>query len=345
MDDSVWRKLCKRFPYEPADFRIETVLRRAGPGRPLQCSNPVTALAFSPDSASIAASERGFGSVATDIRVFSVASRELRKICQYHYMGVLDLAFDPGTGLLASASNDHSVVLWELDRNEAIFLVGDPDASISRAAVGFVGTRVIVADGMTFAGERAALTTFDMATGNIRVLLELEEDLGISDLVILPQDELLIAAIDKQRYSGHPEIRCVTINGRERARFQLETSLDDLAAVDARTLVATGRFDHGQTEVFVLDAASGRFKATRTLGWEIGACIASSPAGDRLAVAYDHGVEVCRLKSLKPELQLRLRDEQACSVAWSPDGAWIAVGTVKRTVRLFDAATGIEHLT
>jgi WD40 repeat protein len=61
-------------------------------------------------------------------------------------------------------------------------------------------------------------------------------------------------------------------------------------------------------------------------------------------VAYGHGVEVCRIKSLKPQLKLRLGDERACSVAWSPDGAWIAVGTLERTVRLFDAATGKEHL-
>jgi hypothetical protein len=122
---------------------------------------------------------------------------------------------------------------------------------------------------------------------NVPVPIGGTEVAASSNLVILPGDELLIAAIDRQRYSGYPEIRCVTTDGTERASFQLETSLYDLAAVDARTLVATGRFDHGQTEVFVLDAASGRIKATRTLGWEIGAYVASSPAGDRLAVAYD----------------------------------------------------------
>jgi WD40 repeat protein len=61
-------------------------------------------------------------------------------------------------------------------------------------------------------------------------------------------------------------------------------------------------------------------------------------------VGYDHGVEVCRLDSLEPELQLRLPDENVCSVAWSPDGRWIAVGTLQQTVRLFEATTGTEHL-
>jgi WD40 repeat protein len=346
VDDLRWQKLCKRFPYRPANFRIEHVLQRAEPGRPLQSGGrPVTALAFSPDAASIAASGGGLIPGAVDIRVFDVASRELRKICHFHRMGVFDLAFDPDTALLASASHDYSVVLWELARDDAIFLVGGPSLGISRAAARFVGTRVIVADGMAFAGEHAALTTFDMATGDIRTLFELEGDFGISKLVILRQDGLLIAAIDNQHFPGRPQIRCVTIDGTEQAHYQLETYLYDLGAADARTLVATGSLGYcGPTEVFVLDAASGQSKARRTLGPEIGAHVANSPARDRFAVAYHHGVEVCRLESLEPELQLRLGDERACSVAWSPDGASIAVGTLERTVRLFNAATGKEHL-
>jgi hypothetical protein len=67
-------------------------------------------------------------------------------------MGVFDLTFDPGTGLLASASHDYSVVLWDLERNDAIALVADPDAGISRSAARFIGGSVIVADGMTFTG-------------------------------------------------------------------------------------------------------------------------------------------------------------------------------------------------
>jgi WD40 repeat protein len=245
---------------------------------------------------------------------------------------------------LASASHDYSVVLWDLDQDDAVFLAGGPDAGVSRADVSFVGPRVIVADGMTFAGERAALTAFDMETGGSRVLFELDGDLGISRLAVLPQGEVLIAAISDQRSGGTSEIRCVTIDGTERAGFQLEMNLYDLSAADAGTLVAAGSLDHEQTEVFVLDAASGQPKARRALGPEIGASVAYSPACGRLAVAYCRGVEVCRLDSLQPELKLQLADERPCSVAWSPDGAWIAVGTCERTVRVFHAASGKEHL-
>jgi WD40 repeat protein len=358
MDDLAWRRLCQRFPHVPRDFRIEQVRERAEPGQPLAGGNrPVIALAFSPDGTTLAASGGGLIPGAVDIRVFDVVSRELRKICRYHSMGVFNLAFDPGTGLLASASHDYSVVLWELARDDAIFLVGGQDAGISRAAARFVGTQVIVADGMTFGDEHAALTRFDLGTGDVRTLFELEGDLGIAHLEVLPQDELLIAAIDDQRLAGPPtEIRCVALDGTERTRFPLNMCMYDLAAANARTVLATGWFnsertkddeetdDSGQTEALLLDATSGQIQARRTLGPEIGAYVAGSPDWTRLAVGYDHGVEVCRLPSLEPELRLPLADGRVCSLAWSPDGRWIAVGTLQRTVRLFDATTGTEHL-
>jgi hypothetical protein len=340
MDDLAWRRLGARFRRVPANFRIERVQQRAEPGRPLQGGvRPIIALAFSPDSSSIVASGGGAIPGAADICVFGVAPRELCKICHYHCMGVFNLAFDPTTALLASASHDYSVVLWEIERDDAIFLVGGPDAGVSRTAARFVGTWVIVADGMTFAGARAALTMFDLATGEVRTLFELDGDLGISHLVVLPQDELLIAVIDEQRRPGCPEIRCLTIDGTERARYRLEMYLYDLAAVDARTLAATGSFDDGPSEVVVLDAASGHPKARRALGREIGGSVASSPSRDRVAVAYHEGVEVCSLDTLEPELQLRLSDEHACSVAWSPDALYHAArGDFLEKLGRFDKA-------
>lgn len=345
MDDLRWRRLTARFRYKPANFQIEQLQQKAEPGSPLRGgSRAVIALAFSADSTSIAASGGGLYPGAADIRVFDVASRELRRICHYHRMGVFNLAFDPGTGLLASASHDYSVVLWDLERDDAIFLVGGPDAGISRNAARFVGSQVIVADGMTFAGERAALTAFDLATGDINTLFELDGDLGVSQLVVLPQRDMLIAAIGNQRFEECPEIRCLTSEGTEKARYPLPMILYDLAAVGTEMLVGTGAFKGSvNTEVFVTDAVSGRITAQRALEPNVTACVATSPAGGQVALAYGRSVEICNLETLKPELEFQFGDEQACSLAWSPDGAWIAVGT-QSTIRLFHAATGTEHL-
>jgi WD40 repeat protein len=347
MDDRPWDNMTARFPHVPSNFKIETVAQRSKPGTPIQgCDRPVIALTFSPDATSIAVSGGGLIPGAVDIRVFDVASRTLRKIIHYHCMGIFHLAFDPRTGLLASASHDYTVVLWALDRNDAICLVGDLDAGISRSAAKFVGDKVIVADGMTFGDERAALTAFDLATGDIRELFELDKGLGISELLVLPEEELLIAAIEDPRGGGgYPEIRCVALDGAERARYQLAMGLYRIAIADTHALVATGTSDDGDTtEVFVFDARSGETMARRVLGPEIGASVANAPSGGRVAVAYDRSVEICNIKTLQPELRFQLGDERACSVAWSPDGTWIAVGTLEHTVRLFHATTGMEHL-
>lgn len=346
MDDFIWQKFSTQFPQVPADFCIERLQQRAIPGRPLHGGNrPVISLAFSPDATKLAASGGGLIPGPVDIRIFDVGSRELYKVCHFHCMGIFNLAFDPSTALLASTSHDYSVVLWELDRDDAIFLAGGPDCGISRMAAAFIGTRVIVADGMTFADNRAALTTFSLETGDIQTLFVLDGDLGISKLVVLPGQELLVAAIESQRSTGCPEIRCVTIDGTIRARYPLEMTLYDLVAANPGTLVSTGAFDDGETtEIFAFDAMSGHPKARRQLGSQFAAYVTVSPSRDHVALAYDHSVEVCDLTSLQPELRFHLGDERACSVTWSPDGARIAVGTHERTVRLFNAESGMEHL-
>ena len=344
MDDIRWHKLTSRFPLVPADFKIERVQQRAEQGTPLHGGNrPVLTLAFSPDASRIVASGGGLIPGPPEIRVFDVASRELIKVCHYHRMGVFNVAFDPDTGLLASASHDYSVVLWDLERDEAVLLIGGPDAGISRNAAKFLGGRVFVADGITFDDERAALTMFDLASGDVQKLFEVEQDLGISFLDVSPQHGALIAVIDDQYAPGVPEIRCLAADGSQRARYDLEMILYDIAIADANTLVAIGSEDDTDNEVVILDATTGRIQARQTLGSDIRA-VSVSPSGDRVALACGDKVSIRRRDGLAAEMELQLGGQEALSVAWSPDGAWIAAGTAACTVRLFDVATGTEHL-
>jgi WD40 repeat protein len=74
--------------------------------------------------------------------------------------------------------------------------------------------------------------------------------------------------------------------------------------------------------------------------------VALSPDGTQLAAAVDYGVRVytiadrCRL----PRFELRHKG-QVSSVAFSPDGSTIATGSWDETVKLWDAATGLERAT
>jgi WD40 repeat protein len=117
-----------------------------------------------------------------------------------------------------------------------------------------------------------------------------------------------------------------------------------LAAAGNGVLLATGSNEDHQTEVFTIDAHTGRRKTSRTLGPEIGASVAALPRRDDAAVAHNRTVDLCALDSLEPRLHIDLGDDKACCIDWSPDGKWITVGTVQRTLRIFEASTGREHL-
>jgi WD40 repeat protein len=342
MDDAAWSSLIARFPMVPAGFRMDVVEERAPAGKPLVAhERPVIALAFSPDGRTIAASGGGMIPGPAAIRVFDVEARTRTHLCHAHTMGVFELAFDPRTGLLGSASHDYSVILWELERREAIFLVGGPDADISRGRLAFADTRVVIGDGMTFAGEQAQLHAIDLATGDCATLFELDDDRGVAHLARVP--DALIAVVVEMRSQTAPELRVVALDGTPVSATPLSSTIYDLAAIDVGRVIVAGSDEAGNTEVFALDARTGARSVSRVLGNEIGAYLAVSPAGDRVAVGYADRVEVCDAATLAARAQLPV-GSPVCSVAWSPDGRWIAAGTVAKTLHLFDAATGREHL-
>ena len=115
-----------------------------------------------------------------------------------------------------------------------------------------------------------------------------------------------------------------------------------LRSRESDTLVAIGASDDADTKSsFSIPQRTN--PARQTLGSEIGA-LAVSPSGDRIALACGDRVSIRNRDTLAANMDLHLGGQKALSAAWSPDGAWIAVGTAACTVRLFDVATGTEHL-
>jgi WD40 repeat protein len=331
---------------------METPGNLTPPGEPVVGHDrPILALAFSADGRSLAVSGGGLIPGASSVRVIDVETRSVRRICHGHVMGVFDLAYDPRTGLLASASHDYSVLLWEVDdRNDAIFLVGDADADISRHCVGFAGNRVLIGDGETFAGEHASLTSVDLDDGSTHTLIELDHDrrLGIAVLDLLPGGEAIVAVIDHMRDSDvSSEVRIVGVDGTEIARWSPAATIRDVVATERDSLVALvhaeSEEDDGVTELVVFDAISGARRANRPVpGAEFGS-LAASADRSAVVVAYEHVVESFRAADLEPGFRFDLNADKALSVAWSPKDA-VAVGTLARTVRMFDVVRKIERL-
>jgi WD40 repeat protein len=308
------------------------------------------ALAFSHDGRSLAAAGGGLIPGATAIRVIDVATRTVRRRCHGHVMGVFQLDFDARTGLLASASHDYSVLLWEVDeRNEALYLVGDADLGVSRNRVAFRDASVVIGDGMTFEGESAHLHTVDLETGATDVLLTLEGGrLGIDEMVVLPGGESIVVALDDMRHSGDNQQVCtVGRNGDVSTRWDPGGRLRGVAGLaPARFVAAVGSNPDGDEdeveELVVFDAAKCARVASRILPGASFPPITLSPDRRFVLVGYAGKLETFDAETLEPGLFIELGDDEALSVAWSSAGV-IAVGSFK-TIRLFDAATGAEHL-
>src|SRR5947209_1494038 len=71
-------------------------------------TQPVLAVAFSPDGTLLAS-----GSVDNTVKVWEVASREVKHTLEGHTLPVTAVAFSPDGKSLASASYDKTVKLWD----------------------------------------------------------------------------------------------------------------------------------------------------------------------------------------------------------------------------------------
>ena len=73
--------------------------------------------------------------------------------------------------------------------------------------------------------------------------------------------------------------------------------------------------------------------------------VAFHPDGRRLAVAGSEVVEIWDLETARKLHDLRGHKKWVYCLAYSPDGKWLATGGWDNTVKLRDAATGVEALT
>lgn len=340
MDDLAWKRLTTHFPRVPRGMRIEHTTRPTPAGAPIDAhARPILACAFSPDSRSVAVSGGGMIPGAVDVRVLDVASRELRTICGGHVMGVFDLAWDARTGLLASASHDYSVILWDVARSDAIFVVGGEDDYRSRSHVRFTGPELVIADGETFGDARGGLTVVDLERGEVRVVHEVADGHGIGALDVAGE-RIVIGDADPHGSSTTGALTCLDLAGAVRWRITPGVRIDDVASIGDRLVaIAHDAAYHAELLVFEPD---GAIHTRRALTSDI-VTTRLAVLGDRVAIACGARLEICVGPDLAVERAMDL-GAAACSVAWSPDGAWIAIGTQKKQLRLFDALSGAEHL-
>jgi WD40 repeat protein len=274
----------------------------------------------------------------TSIRVFDCNSGIEALICQGHVCGIYELALEPRTGFLASASEDYSVFLWNLEQRDAIFLVGVGGEPIVKGHVAFASEKSWLAVGEKEAYDDLCNSAFvlDLDSGHEVFRQKLERWKEIAGLAISGDGATLVVAVANHQHNPQGvELYCWDVL-RGKSVWKTSTTEIDITELHwlpgEERLAAAIMVDEGPqycSGACLLDAKSGTVLGKKVMTG-IGANVAVSPDGDTLAVAFgEGGIDLLRasdLSLLKKLVEGKGTQGGFCSVQFSPDGKTVLAG-------------------
>ncbi len=343
--DEYWDELTERFPRSLVDWSIDD---GQSPGPEMKHGTSILSCLYSLDGAHIIAAGGGcIPGCDTAIRIWDTDSGRERLVCNGHVCGIYELALHPRTGFLASASEDYSVVLWNLERRDNIFLVGgDP---IVKQHVGFnnEGNLIAIGEGEAYEDFVSAVFVIDLDTAEEIFRHRLKRGYGVSAMAISPDGKRLIFSVQEYQARGDTELSCwdiIRVRREWRYSFR-DTTFAELHFLPGERSIAAAVWTDEETSVtlsgaFILDAMSGQVQSRRLLEG-IGINLSASFDGRQLAAAHsERGIELLQLPDLTPTKALTDFHEKNCfsSVRFSADGKVVLAGDPRGMLRKFDVA-------
>ncbi len=324
LDGSRWDRAAL-LGVEGADRSAVALRAAAVPGRDpagwqLAPGGPVECVAFAPDGGLLAVGR--FGAVEL---VDRWTDRTVR-VLTGHTAAVTGVAFSPDSTLLATASQDRTVRLWEARTGELRYTLTDHPLGLNAVAFSPDGTVFATACNDTHA------RVWDTASGALRAMMKGHTD-WVRAVAFSPDGRSLATASDDGtaklwdpdtgQYHG-------TLTGHKSWVRAVAFSPDG-------TLLATASND-GTARLWDVATRKARTTLEGHTGWV--PALAFSPDGARLATGSHDRTALLWDTATGRRTLLDLPVGMVTGVAFAPDGAALALGSDDGTVQLADIATG-----
>jgi WD40 repeat protein len=252
---------------------------------------------------------------------------------QGHTSGVMRVVYSPDGRRLASASNDHTVKIWDAATGQECLTLKGHTREVSGVAYS--------PDGRCLASSSwdGTVKLWNPVTGELCLTLKGPPG-GLSSVAYSPDGRYLASGSGDQTvkiWIAATGEKLHTLTGHTNAVYSVAYS------PDGRRLASAGGYDR---TVKIWDAASGQYIRTLTGHKNAVYAVAYSPDGRRLASAcQDHTVKIWDAATGDELLTLIGHTSSVFDVAYSPDGRHLASASLDQTVKVWDADTGRNVVT